>query len=301
MTTAQAQVALLNEKLSDTGTIGAWNREIDTAASSTQVAQANISNAAAELADAFLPAISDASDEVSDFSTWVKDNSDTVKTAIGIFSGLAAMIVVVNGIIKTAAALTAAYNAVMAIGRTVWLLGATAGYIFAGAEMAALWPIALIVLGIAALIAIIVLLVKNWDTVTAVMKKLWDWIKGVFGAVWGWLSDQIGKVVDALKRVWDWIQKIVTGGIDKIKDLLPFMSSAAALALAPAGATAAPAAPAGTGRAARAAGGVTINFNAPVTDPEATSRSIVRALRDSDRRNGRTIAWRTRRDGEPAW
>jgi hypothetical protein len=300
MTTAEAQLAILHQQLTATGTIGAWNREIDTAASTTQQMQANVTDASAELGDAFLPIVSDASKEVSKFSTWVKDNSSTVKTAIGVFSALAAMVVIVNGIIKAATAATAAYNAVMAIGRTIWLLGATAGYIFAGAEMAALWPIALIVLGIAALIAIIVLLVKNWDTVTAVMKKLWDWVKNVFGAVWGWLSDQVQKVIDVLKKVWDWITKIIDSGVGKIMDILPFAGSMAltstVTALGPAATAAAP-------RSGRSTGGAgpTINFYGPVTDPEATARAIARTLRDSDRRNGRTPAQLARAARGPAW
>jgi TP901 family phage tail tape measure protein len=39
-------------------------------------------------------------------------------------------------------------------------------------------PIALIIIGIAALIGIIILLVKNWDAVSAALGKAWEWIKG---------------------------------------------------------------------------------------------------------------------------
>ncbi len=36
-------------------------------------------------------------------------------------------------------------------------------------------PIALVIIGIAALIAIVILVVKHWDAVTAAVKRVWDW------------------------------------------------------------------------------------------------------------------------------
>ncbi|GHU66635.1 hypothetical protein FACS189447_07910 [Spirochaetia bacterium] len=45
-------------------------------------------------------------------------------------------------------------------------------------------PIALIIIGIAALIAIVIVCVKNWDKITEALKAAWEWIKNVASMIW---------------------------------------------------------------------------------------------------------------------
>jgi len=61
-------------------------------------------------------------------------------------------------------------------------------------------PIALIILGIAALIAGIILLVKNWDTVVAALKKAFEAIGNFFKKIWDGIKSFFVKVVEFVKK-----------------------------------------------------------------------------------------------------
>jgi tape measure domain-containing protein len=62
-------------------------------------------------------------------------------------------------------------------------------------------PIALIIIGVVALIAAIVSLVKNWDTVKAALIKIWDAIKVAGVAVWEGIKKAFTVAVDFMKGV----------------------------------------------------------------------------------------------------
>lgn len=79
-----------------------------------------------------------------------------------------------------------------------------------------LFPIVIIILGIAILIAAIVLLVQNWDKVTDVMKTLWEFISGVFVAAFEGL-------VSLFQNVADWIQNNIDLVIVLTAVFLPFI------------------------------------------------------------------------------
>jgi phage-related protein len=90
--------------------------------------------------------------------------------------------------------------------------------VVAGAIWAIVWPIGLVVLAIAAVIAIIIVLYKNWDTIwngiKAIASAVWNWmqsawdtlwngIKAVASAVWGWLQSAWDAVVKFFLAIWE--------------------------------------------------------------------------------------------------
>ena len=95
---------------------------------------------------------------------------------------------------KYGPAMQIAGTGIMALG-TIWQIAGplmAAGGAEAGAgEAAALWPIALIVVGVIALIAIIYELWKHWSTV-------WGWIKDAAKDVWDWIKSNWPLLLDIL-------------------------------------------------------------------------------------------------------
>lgn len=108
---------------------------------------------------------------------------------LGVLSGL-----------ETANSIAMAAQAVAAGGMTAAEAAMTVGgFAAAAAELAMLWPIALIVLGIAALITVVVLLVTHWKQVTTVLGIAWTamkgwagWLGGEFLSVWGSITGAVG-------------------------------------------------------------------------------------------------------------
>ena len=62
---AQATLSLLNKQMERSGSIGAWNREMDTVASQVQIARAEFDDATASLGEALLPALTKAAQAAS--------------------------------------------------------------------------------------------------------------------------------------------------------------------------------------------------------------------------------------------
>lgn len=111
----------------------------------------------------------------------------------------------------TADALTFALTAIPAIlvGFASWVVGAAAVAI---ANIAAFWPIYLIVAAIVIVIGLVILIVKNWGAITdwlgAQWKRFLDWLnlqwtllKVVFGMAVTWVRD-------AMSNAWNWITSI---------------------------------------------------------------------------------------------
>lgn len=274
-TTAEASIALMNEQLADTGTLGAASREMGTMASQTATAKAAIDDAAASLGESLLPYMAQLAGIAAEGAAWIAEHEAAVRNAAIAIGVLAASVVALNAIMKV-------YQAVMLAAKIAQAAYLVVGIAVTAVNWAMLAPILLVVAGVVALIAIIVLLVKNWDTVLAVMKSVWEWIKGTFLAIWDSLTGAISGVIDKIKGVWEWIEKILNSGIDTVMGW--FGKSAA-----PAGEMAAATRsimPAAAGGRATTAGGATIVFNGLVTDPESTARAIRRVLEGSNQRNG---------------
>lgn len=116
-----------------------------------------------------------------------------IKVALGvtkIFGIAQAVLSGIFGLSGTAIATTTATTTAYLIGAKI---AAAATKVWSGIQMAfnaimSANPIALIVIGIVALIVIIILLVKNWDKVKAAIGTAWEAIKGFIAKMWNILS-----------------------------------------------------------------------------------------------------------------
>lgn len=126
---------------------------------------------------------------------FIKDNASWLKPLVEILGGLAVAIVAVNLATKAWAATEAAFATIKGI-------ATAANSALAISEWAALSPMLLIALAVAALIVIIVLIA----TKTTWFQQLWGWawggIKAAASAVWGWIS---GTLWPGIKSVFSWI------------------------------------------------------------------------------------------------
>lgn len=261
MTTAEAAVALLQQKLGDTGTTGAAAREMDTFASRTDQAKAAMEDATAAIGSVLLPVLADLAGHLSTAAAWAQENSTLVQVLAGVIGALAAVIVVLNVAMSV-------YTVVQ------W------------AANTALWsfPVVWIVAAVIAVIAAAVLLWKNWDKVTAALKRAWDAVVGAFksgaAAISGFFSG-----------LWDDVKGFVNRAIDAVNKLIaafnrlpgPDLPTVPNLGASAAGRSA------GTATAAPATT-VVVNFNGLVADPEGTARAVRRTLERSRARNGFTRA-----------
>lgn len=194
----QAILALVNQQSADA--TGNFGREATTAAGAQQIANAQWENARATLGEALLPVMAQMSGALSGVAGWVKENSGLVTgLAIGV-GGLAAAVILANGVASTFAAVSAVVRgAVMAWTGVQWLLNAA---------MSAN-PIGIVIAIIAGLIAAVVLAYNNigWfkdgvDTafrvVSGAAKDMARWVGDAIGNVIGFFRDAPGKILGAL-------------------------------------------------------------------------------------------------------
>jgi phage-related minor tail protein len=167
-----------------------------------------------------------------------------------------------------------------------------ATWLAAAATNAAIWPITLIVVALAALAAGLIYAYKHSETFRRIVDAAFGAVKDAAQAALGWITSNWSRVTDALaapiQRAWDIISAIfdkIRGAISavssaiksiptpKIPDLNPFSVSAA-------GATPV-AGPYARGTAgtttAGTSGGVVINVSGAL-DPDGVARQIVRLL-----------------------
>jgi len=220
----QAILALVNQQSADA--TGNFAKEAGTAAGAQQIANAQWENARATLGEALLPVMAAMSSAMSGFAGWVKENSGLVTgLAIGI-GGLAAAVILANGVASTFAAVSAVVRgAVVAWTGVQWLLNA--------AMLAN--PIGIVIAVIAGLIAAVVLAYNNigWfkdgvDTAFRVVsegaRNMARWIGDAIGNVIGFFRDLPGKINGALSGAGTWLvttgQNIVQGLIDGVKGMI---------------------------------------------------------------------------------
>lgn len=181
--------------------------------------------AGASLADTLVPALEKLVEVVTNVLTWFGNLDGTTQTIILTILGLVAAISPVLGIISTLTGLAAALNVAM---------------------LPMIGTIALIVAGIAAVIAIGVALYQNWDTIKAKASELWTTVSTAFtnmvSAIGEKMTDVKTKVVEGFEaaiayikelpsKAYHWGMDIISGLIggigEKIGDLVDTVSGVA--------------------------------------------------------------------------
>src|SRR5262245_32215266 len=300
--TAQAFLALLTKQTADAQ--GAFSRESDTAAHAQQVAGAAMTDTAAALGVALLPAVVAVSDGLTALSGFITENKDLVLALAAVVAILAGGILAANIALK---AFTLAQNAIK-VATAAW----TAVQWLLNAALAAN-PIGLVVLAILALIAVIVLAWNKSETfrrivtavfnaVLSVIKSVVDWIVAAFGklgevlagpfkvmesvarAVAGVIKSIMDGIKRAIQSVMDFIGAIgrkIQKFVDDLPDL-PFGLGKAAPPVPPT----APALRAGRAASVPTGGGGSSFGVTLVLDREVFGRATVGSIRRYDRRNG---------------
>ncbi|MED4534835.1 hypothetical protein [Metabacillus fastidiosus] len=128
--------------------------------------------------------------KITDVFRFIGDNWDTIKTAIigiGTFIGVMYLL---NGAVTAVKASVAAFNAVLLMSPTTW-----------------------IIIGIAAIIAIVVVLATKFQWVRDIFSATWNFLKTSFQAVMEWLkpyvTEAMAQVMSAFTAVKDYIAEIM--------------------------------------------------------------------------------------------
>lgn len=169
---------------------GAFARESDTAAGSSQIAAASFEDAQAALGESLLPVIVFAAQAFADLTNWMKENSQVVLIVAAVLGTLAAAILVVNGAM-------AAFNFIMAAN-----------------------PVVLVIIAIAALVAGIVVLWNTSDGFRAAVIGMWEAISGAAITAWNAISS-------AASAVWNAITGVITGAVSVVTNLFNSLKSLA--------------------------------------------------------------------------
>lgn len=196
--TTQATLALLTEQTASAQ--GAFAREADTAAGQQQRMAAELENAKATLGEGLLPVVSQGAQILAGFAQWVGQNTAVLGPLAVVVGGLAAAVLLYNGIMGAVPAIQAVATAAQ------WLFNAS---LLAN-------PVTWVVLGVIALIAILVLLVRNWDTVRAVAIQTWNRITTAVGLAATFLKSQWDGAINAVIGWWNGLTNSIQSGIDRI-------------------------------------------------------------------------------------
>jgi len=242
-----ATLALLNEQLGKSNTVGAAAREMDSYASSTQRMQAKMENARAQIGAAFLPALSSLAElggrlaerfgptlanavqtvgqKLSEVGGWVQQNVlPAIRDLVGWLERNKDVILPIAAAIGGMVLAWKGYQEVMAASRAV-MTAITAVQWALNAAMAAN-PVGIVVLAIAGLVAAFAALYASnsgfrdwvqgvWQGIKDFMAPIIDWFRRTIPPLWEKISDAVstamGIVSDVIKRVWGFIGPFVTG------------------------------------------------------------------------------------------
>lgn len=174
------------QTLSDTGLskVGDQWKEQNKDLIDSSNAQISYQEALANLGQTLTPLITQITNFATKLIEWFNSLSPNQQLLVGIITGLIAILPTLISIISGLC---------------------TIGTALAEVELATLWPIALIVAAIVALIAIGVLLYKNWDTIKEKATQLKDWIVEKFTAIKDWIVNAFNTVIDFFKNNWQGI------------------------------------------------------------------------------------------------
>lgn len=165
-----------------------------------------------ELLIGVMPAIQGTTTALMDSLTWMRENEGAVIAIATVLGILTTVILLFNA----AKALKIAMD--KAEVTSIWGLVAANWALFT-AGMAAMWPLLLIVAGIAAVIAIIVVCVKYWDQISAAATAALNWIVEAWGVVAGWFdANVIQPIVGIFNDMWNGITGMVDGIVEFFKN-----------------------------------------------------------------------------------
>lgn len=175
-------------------------------------AEQSFASAGATLAETLIPTLEKLVEVVSSVLTWFANLDGTTQTVILTVLGLVAAISPVLGLISTLTGLAAALNVAM---------------------LPMIGTIALIVAGIAAVIAIGVTLYKNWDEIKKKAIELWQNLTATFTNIWHSITDRVtaiwqtvtstfNSIKEAIMRPIQAAVEFVKGVVDKIKKFFSF-------------------------------------------------------------------------------
>ena len=155
--------------------------------------------AGATLAETLVPALEKLVEVVTNVLEWFGNLDGTTQTVILTVLGLVAAISPVLGLISTLTGLAAALNVAM---------------------LPMIGTIALIVAGIAALVAAGVWLYKNWDTVKAKAVELWTKLKETWEGIKTTISEKVQAIKDKVTSIFDNIKSTIQDRVELIKTVV---------------------------------------------------------------------------------
>ena len=177
---AGAQGVILGELNTQFG--GSGENYAETAAGKQELLGHKIGETSESIVTSLMPAVSDFLDVALDMATWASENSELLGVIVGSVAGLAAGILVLNGVVKAWTAIQAIQTAVQWAQNAAWLANPTT------------WIILAIVVAIGLLVAAGVWLYQNWDQASAWLADAWTNIVAAFE--WG-----VGMAVGYLQHV----------------------------------------------------------------------------------------------------
>lgn len=191
------------------------------------ILKSGISELAISMGESLIPTIQKAIefvqgiiDKFNDLNT---DQKEKIVTLLAILAGVSPLLIVIGTTVSALGKVISSMSAIVKVASSVWqVLNAV---LLSN-------PIALVIAGIAALIAIIVLCIKHWDDIAATVSKVWEKFKELewVQALIGWfdkLIDKISSVVDWFKTLFGWIGDTISkvgdffsSGFEKIGDFV---------------------------------------------------------------------------------
>lgn len=171
--------------------------------------QTAIAEAKEGIGAALLPVLGILTAKLASVAQWASENTSTITLLLGVFAGLAAVIVTVNAVTK-------AWNAIQGIAKAAAMAWRAAQFLL-NAVLAAN-PIGLVVIAVVALVAIIILAYRHSETfrkivdaafraVQAAAKFAWDWLKNNWPLLLAIITGPIGLAVLAITKHWDAIKE----------------------------------------------------------------------------------------------
>lgn len=238
--------------------LGAYAREIDTAAGSTQTASAKFEDAKAALGEVLLPIVADAMTKFSDFTTFLTEHKDMVTLVAAVLGTMAAAVLVVNGAITAWSAITKIATAMQ------WLFNLA---------MSAN-PIGLVVIAIAALVAAVVIAYNKFEWFRNIVKDIWDWLK----KAWDFAGKVLSYVGDFFSAPQTLAVQTDTSGLSGVYGAASGLAAAGIYGAAPMAALTGGGPSAGQGPTTSVTY-VDVTVNGAV-DTVSTGRQIVKILKD---------------------